>query len=203
MAESVDLGILGLTVPSGTHLCVFFRGQSGRDDIVIPFLVEGIRAKDRCICVLDSPAPSDYLSLLGRQINVGPPVASGQLQIATPAEAYLRSGQFSTQDMLDYWGEAAEASQGESGFRLTRGTGEMPSVLDHPDGRAEFFRYEARLNEVLPTYPQVILCLYDLERWGASVLMDALRTHPVVVVDGMAHENPYYIEPGKFLVGRD
>ena len=46
------------------------------------------------------------------------------------------------------------------------------------------------------------MCLYDLDRFGAEVLMDTLRTHPRVVVDGMVHENPYYIEPGKFLARR-
>jgi hypothetical protein len=168
----------------------------------MPFLAEGIRAKDKCLCILDSIAPSEFLPLLAREVDVGPPVASGQLEMSTPADAYLRSGSFSTEDMLSYWGEAAAAMQDGGEFILTRAAGEMPSVLDQPAGRAEFFRYEARRNEVIPTYPEVILCLYDLERWGAEVLMDALRTHPMVVVDGMVHDNPYYIEPDKFLVSR-
>lgn len=46
------------------------------------------------------------------------------------------------------------------------------------------------------------MCLYDLERFGAEVLVDALRTHPMVVVDSMVHDNPCYIEPGQFLTGR-
>jgi hypothetical protein len=104
--------------------------------------------------------------------------------------------------MIDYWGEEAAATQRGGDFSLTRATGEMPLALNEPAERAEFLRYEARLNEVIPDYPQVILCLYDLERFGAEVLMDALRTHPMVIVDGMVHDNPYYIEPGKFLVGR-
>jgi hypothetical protein len=33
------------------------------------------------------------------------------------------------------------------------------------------------------------------------MLMDTLRTHPVVIVDGMIHDNPYYIEPSTFLGG--
>jgi hypothetical protein len=74
-------------------------------------------------------------------------------------------------------------------------------MVNQPARRAEFFRYEAKLNEVIPRSPQVILCLYDLERFGAEVLMDALRTHPIAVADGMVHDNPYYIEPGKFLSG--
>ena len=131
-------------------------------------------------------------------MNVGSSVETGQLELATPASAYLRSGTFSVEDMLDYW-QAADETQAEEGFGLTRATGEMPSVLNQPAGRPEFFRYEAKLNEVIPNYAQVILCLYDLDRFGAEVLMDTLRTHPRVVVDGMVHENPYYIEPGKFL----
>ena len=35
------------------------------------------------------------------------------------------------------------------------------------------------LNDVIPTYPQVILCLYDLERVGGEVLMDALRKRTI------------------------
>jgi hypothetical protein len=43
-------------------------------------------------------------------------------------------------------------------------------VLDNPDGRAEFFRYEARLTSLVARFSQVILCLYDLRRFGAEVL---------------------------------
>jgi len=202
MTESVALGILDLAVPRGTHVCTFYWGPSGRDEIVLPFLAEGIRARDKCLCILDSLAPSEVLSKLAPQVDVAAPIAAGQLELATPAEAYLRSGKFSAEDMLGYWGEAAAATRRGGDSCLTRATGEMPSVLDQPAGRAEFFRYEARLNELIPSYPQVILCLYDLERFGAEVLMDALRTHPMVVVDGMVHDNPYYIEPGQFLAGR-
>ena len=198
MSEPVALGILGLEVPSGTHLCTFYRGPPGQDEILLPFLAEGIRARDRCLCITDSVAPADVLSKLARQVDVGSSVDTGQLELATSDDAYLRSGRFSTEEMLDYWGAAA-ATQGAAGFSLTRAAGEMPSVLNQPAGRQEFFRYEARLNEVIPNYPGVILCLYDLERFGAEVLMDALRTHPRVIVDGMVHHNPYYIEPGKFL----
>ena len=202
MTESVALGVLGLEVPPGTHICTFYRGPPGRDEIVLPFLAEGIRAGDRCLCFLDSAMPAEVLSSLALQLDVGPPVETGQLEVGTPAESYLRSGTFSAEEMIGYWGEEAAAVQRGEDYRLTRATGEMPTVLNQPTERAEFLRYEARLNEVIPDYPQVILCLYDLERFGAEVLMDALRTHPMVIVDGMVHDNPYYIEPGKFLVSR-
>jgi hypothetical protein len=203
MSERIDLGVLGISVPAGTHLCVFCRGSAGVEEIVFPFLAEGIRARDKCICILESRMPSDVLDRLGRQIDVGSSVVAGQLELGTPADAYLRTGRFSTQEMLDYWSAAGAAAQTGAGFSFVRATGEMPSVLDNPAGRAEFFRYEAMLNDVVPKYPQVILCLYDLERWGAEVLMDTLRTHRLVIVDGMVHDNPYYIDPGTYLAGRN
>jgi hypothetical protein len=86
--------------------------------------------------------------------------------------------------MLSYWQRAAAAVRSASGSGLLRATGEMRSVLNHPDGRREFFRYEARLTGAVASLPAVIFCLYDLQRFGAEVLMDTLRTHPIAVVDG-------------------
>jgi hypothetical protein len=76
----------------------------------------------------------------------------------------------------------------------------MPHELD-ADGRRQFIRYEARLTNFVAELPEVILCLYDLRLSGAQVLMDVLRTHPVAVVDGVLHDNPYYISPDTLLGG--
>jgi hypothetical protein len=201
MTEHVSLGALGLSVPSGSHICAFISGPAERDEIVMPYLAEGIRTGEKCVCILETLEPPAVLARLGQEVDVSCSVEDGQLELGTPADAYLRSGRFSTEDMVDYWRQAASSTADSGGFKLTRATGEMPSVLDHPDGRAEFFRYEARLNDVIPEYPLVVLCLYDLQRCGAEVLMDTLRTHPMVIVDGMIHDNPYYIEPGRFAGG--
>jgi hypothetical protein len=203
MTGPLSLTIMNRLVPSGTHICAFYSGPAGRDDVVMPFLADGIRAGQKCICVLESLAPADVLVKLDRQVDLDRTVQSGQLELATPADAYLRSGTFSTDAMLSYWQFAAAAAQGPKKLGMLRGTGEMPSVLDHPDGRTEFFRYEARLNGCVASLPAVILCVYDLQRFGAEVLMDALRTHPMVVVDDMVHDNPYYVDPGEFLRGKE
>jgi len=202
MSEQVPLGIVDVAVPRGSHVCTFFSGPAQRDDVVVPFLAEGIRSGNKCVAVLEAPGPQDLLARLGGQVDLGRSVETGQLELPAPADAYLRSGQFSTEDMLDYWRDLATAAQGAARFSFIRATGEMPSVLDHPDGRAEFFRYESLLTAAISALPEVVVCLYDLERFGAEVLMDTLRTHPRVIVDGMIYDNPYYIEPGKFLATR-
>jgi len=92
------------------------------------------------------------------------------LELPAKADTYLRSGQFSTGYMLDYWREVATATLGAARFSFVRATGEMPSVLDHPDGRAEFFRYKSLLMAAISALPEVVVCLFDLERFGAEVL---------------------------------
>lgn len=59
MTEKVPLGLLGLHVPRGTHICSFCRGAQGRDEIILPFLAEGIRSQDKCLCILDSIDPQE------------------------------------------------------------------------------------------------------------------------------------------------
>ena len=203
MTGPESLTIMNRSVPSGTHICAFFSGPAGRDDVVMPFLADGIRAGQKCICVLESLGPADVLATLDRQVDLGRSVETGQLELATPGDTYLRSGTFCTDDMLSYWQQAAAAAQSAKGSGLLRATGEMPSVLNHPDGRKEFFRYEARLTGFVASLPAVIFCLYDLQRFGAEVLMDTLRTHPMAVVDGVVHDNPYYVGPGEFLRGTE
>ena len=196
MLESVSLGILGHSIPTGTHVCAFYSGPDGRDELVLPYLAEGIRTRQKCICVLETLTPAEVLARLGRRVDLGRSVETGALDLATPLEAYLRGGRFSGDDMLAYWGQLASDNLDSGNFTFMRATGEMPSVLTDPGGRIAFFRYEARLTEFVAAFPLMILCLYDLQRFGAEVLMDALRTHPMVIVDGAIHENPYYIDPG-------
>jgi hypothetical protein len=46
---------------------------------------------------------------------------------------------------------------------------------------------------------QGVLCMYDLRRFGARVLIDAVRAHSLVLVGGHAIENPHCLTPDEFL----
>jgi hypothetical protein len=58
------------------------------------------------------------------------------------------------------------------------------------------------MNHFLPLYPQVILCLYDLERFGGGIVVDLLKTHSLMLVGGMVVENPYCLSPDELLAIR-
>jgi hypothetical protein len=63
----------------------------------------------------------------------------------------------------------------------------------------ELCAYEAKINRFAPMYPQILLCLYDLERFTGDVIVDVLKTHPKVLIGNMVIENPFYVAPDEFL----
>jgi hypothetical protein len=78
MPEQVPLGIIDASVPSGSHICAFFSGSAQRDDVVAPFLAEGIRSGHKCVCVLEAPGPQVLLCLCDlERFGAGEFVAAG------------------------------------------------------------------------------------------------------------------------------
>jgi hypothetical protein len=199
MRPSVHLGFFDRSVPAGSHICAFYSDPATRDEVVMPFLAQGLRTGEKCICVLASLSPKEVLARLGPDVDPDLSVERGQLELATPADAYLPTGKFVPDDMFNFWKEAAIAAEAAD-YGLARAVGEMPRELD-ADARRQFIRYEARLTEVVTELPELILCMYDLRLSGAEVLMDVLRTHPVAIVDGTLHDNPYYVPPDTLFGG--
>jgi hypothetical protein len=46
-----------LGVRTGDHVCGFYWGVSGRDEIMLPYLLAGLEAGERCICVVHATEP--------------------------------------------------------------------------------------------------------------------------------------------------
>ncbi|HKN92596.1 MAG TPA: MEDS domain-containing protein [Acidimicrobiia bacterium] len=199
MTESIALGLNGLSIPPGTHICAFFRGIPERDEIMVPFLLEGLRSGDKCTCIIDDGLDAVRVALGG---HLGASAVAHQLDIQPSKAAYLRRGTFSTQDMLDFWDESVGAALNDQGFPFARSAGETTWTLSELPDLNDFLTYESELNRFLPRYPQVIMCLYDLDRFGGQILVDILKTHPKVLMGSTVLENLYYLEPDEFLASR-
>jgi hypothetical protein len=59
----------------------------------------------------------------------------------------------------------------------------------------DFMSYEVQATRYARAYPQVAVCLYDLEKFRGNVIIPALKVHPKVFFGGMLLENPYYVDP--------
>jgi hypothetical protein len=201
MPSSVALGVPGVQIAPGDHICAFYPSLADRDEILVPYLREGLKAGDKCVCVVDASDPEAVLAALSSDIDVGPYLGRHQLEVQRSDETYLRGGAFSTDAMLEFWNQSVGGAVA-GGFSFARAVGEMTWALKQMPGVEELVGYESRLNRFLPRYPQVILCLYELDQFSGEVLVDVLKTHPKVLLGGMVLDNPYYLEPDEFLATR-
>jgi len=83
--------------------------------------------------------------------------------------------------------------------RLSRAIGHMEWGLEDRPGVEDLVEYEVRLNYILPQYNDPIICVYDLAKFGGAVVVDMLRTHPMVIIGGLLQENPFFVPPDEFL----
>jgi DNA-binding CsgD family transcriptional regulator len=113
------------------------------------------------------------------------------------SEAYLRSGEFRVADMISFLSTKVDTAI-EEDFDLVRAAGEMSWVLLGPPGREDLFRYESALNAVVEHMPAILMCLYDLRKFGADMLIEVLRTHPTVLLDHTVIDNPLYVPPMEY-----
>jgi hypothetical protein len=195
MAGAVPSGIDEIELAPGSHVCAFYRGDSDRDQLLDAYLGAGLTAGDKCICVVDTAQTARRLESLTPA--AGRP-GHRQLDIHLPETTYLAGGEFTPSDMLAFWttGMTNAALEGYSFYRLV---GEMTWALRDAPGVEHLVGYESELNRVTPSYPVVVLCLYDLDRFSGEVVVNIVKTHPQVLVRGILVENPYYLGPDEFL----
>jgi len=194
--DPITMGRPGVAIAPGDHICAFYRGPAQRDEVLLPYLREGILAGDKVICVMDDPDVEQVTKPLSLVLDVEASLSSGQLDLLRSDSAYIPDGTFCLDRMLDFWEAGVGGAVRRSGYPFVRAVGEMTWALRDLPGVEDLVRYEARLNRFLPRYPQVILCLYDLERFtDGLLLMELLRTHPTVLMSGQLLENPWYVEP--------
>lgn len=196
MSESRrSVRLAGGTIERSCHACAFFHSRDEEYELLLPFTREGVERGDMSFQIVDPALRRERLASLQR---AGIDSESGDVEVRTWHDAYLRKGGFDQHDMLLLIQEVLQKGR-QRGYTMTRLWANMEWALGDFEGTEDLVEYETRLNTVLPKYDDVVVCSYDLNRFGAGVAMDILRTHPMVVIGGLLQENPFFVEPERFL----
>src|SRR6201996_6645224 len=191
--------LCGTTLGEFRHICAFFRDRDEEYEVLIPFIRDGLERGQKAVYIGDPKLHQERLERLS--VGGGDVRAkedAGKLELRGWDENYLRAGRFVEGEMLAFIPTMLEGAR-EQGFPLTRLAGHGDWIGDNWPGSADFLRYEIKLNQVIPKDRDVILCLYDLSKLSAGVVMDTLRSHPMVILGGVMQVNPFYVPPDEFL----
>jgi hypothetical protein len=180
------------------HICAFFNSAEEEYRVLLPFIKEGFERGEKAFHVVNPELRDDHKRRLeSAGIDVTELLKGGQFELCGWDEACLPDGRFDQNRMLAMWQSVLEEAE-QSGFALTRLVAHMEWALEDREGVSDLLEYEARFN-LMPRDRDPVICTYDLNRFSADVIIDVMRTHPMIIIGGTIQENPFFVPPDQFL----
>jgi len=192
--------IAGVNLAGQNHVCAFFNTIDEEHRVLGSFYNDGFDRGEKATHIVDSENREGYLNRLAEAgINVQEMMDAGQLEVLPWTDMYVRDHRFDQNAMLATV-EKLIQSGAAAGYARTKLVGHhMDWLFSDKPAVNNLLEYEARLNHVLSKYDAPVICNYDLSKFGASVAMDIMRTHPLVIIGGLLRENPFFVLPDQYL----
>jgi len=195
----MSMGFTDEKFPAGTHMCLIYDDDEVRRKLIAKYLDAGLREREKVAYFADTISVDevrDWLNGMGVKLP-----KDNRLTIASAEKTYCPHGKFVPDDMLDGLGAFHQGSVDE-GYTGARVSGEMSWALRGIPGSERLVEYENLLNMIFEKYPIAAICQYDARRFSGAIILDVLKVHPMMIVDGHIVKNPYYIRPEEFLKSR-
>lgn len=181
------------------HVCAFFSTDEEEYRVLLPFIKDGLECGDKAVHVVNPHQYDEHFDRLASAgIDATTALDSGQLDVRINTEAYLRDGKFDQDRMLETFEQLASGNS-KDGFPLSRIVCRMDWVTGDATRLENVIQFESRVNEVWNRHDDAVICTYNLTKFSGDAVIDILRTHPMVIVGGILHQNPFFVPPAVFL----
>ena len=187
----------GTVLREQRQICAFFNSHADQYRVLLPFIKDGFECGEKAVHIVDPERRNEHvqqLCLAG--IDVAAAQQDGQLELREWTEAHLQGGFFDQGRTLALIDEIRRRAK-EQGFPRIRFVTHMEWALEDRPGVDGLLEYEASAN--LVPFEDPLVCAYDLEKFGANVVVDIMRTHPLIIIGGILQENPLFVPPRQFL----
>jgi hypothetical protein len=198
MSHSQPIHVAGTVLGGQRHLCGLFDGREAEHEVMIPFVQEGLGRNELALHVVDPAERADYVRQLeDNGVTVGALERGGQFEMRSWSDLFGGPGEFDRGPAFARFSDVLR--QRKARFPLVRVVVHVdPGAVQHTEWN-DWAAYEARLNGMLPDDADPFVCAYDLSICSGAALIDVLRTHPVVILDGTMRANPFYVPAEEFL----
>jgi MEDS: MEthanogen/methylotroph, DcmR Sensory domain len=181
------------------HVCAFFHSHEEEYRVLLPFIQEGFACGEKAFHIVDPARRDAHLQRLAAVgIDTAAAQQRGQFELCTWTEAHLRDGSFDQDRMRALIEEVVKGAR-QQGFPRTRFVTHMEWALEARVGVATLLEYDARVNYGRRRNHGPVICTYDLAKFGGGIVVDIMRTHPMLIIGGILHENPFFVPPDEFL----
>lgn len=185
-----------LELEAGSHVCLLYDGDLSEQMAALgPFLLQGLARNEQCVYVVaDQSRAQLEAELQRREIDVAQEISRNRLILWT-REEWRQPGVLNSERKAIQVRQMIEVAQ-HAGFSGIRFAIEMGWTRDPDIGAAEIEHWEATISTLFPRdFPCRMICQYNRSRLPAAVILAALYTHPVVIVNGELCRNVFYQAP--------
>jgi hypothetical protein len=199
---SRPIRLVGSTLGNRAHICAFFNSPEDVYRILLPFIKEGLELGEKAVHTVDPRRRDEHIRRLASSgIDVAAVHKNDQFEVRDWTDTHLCGGQFDQHKTLALFERVVRDAK-EKGFPLIRFVTQMEWVLETELDLNDLLKYEARANDVWlcqdgPVNP--VICTYDLTKFRGDIVVDVMRTHPLIIIGGILQENPFFVPPDKFL----
>jgi MEDS: MEthanogen/methylotroph, DcmR Sensory domain len=193
------VGLAGAELRRFGPVCAFFHDREEEDRVLLPLAREGFERGEKVLHIVDPEHLPERMRRLN-EAGISPAAARrpDQVEVRVWQQAHLRGGCFDQRAMCTLL-EGVPAGAKDGGFPRTRLWSNQEWALGDRPGVQDLLEYETRVNYFLPKYDDLVVCTFDLNKFGGGVVLDILRTHPMVIIGGVLQEHPFYVPPDEFL----
>ncbi len=197
--STAPISLAGCELGEARHVCAFFHDSDEEYRVLLPFIKDGFECGDKAIHVVNPGQHPDHLQRLAALgIDAAAAERSGQFELRTNTETYLRDGRFDQDRMLEAFEQLASGNA-HGGFPLSRIVCRMDWAVEDQAHLDDLIEFESRVNHVWERHEDAVICTYHLGKFGGDTVIDMMRTHPMVIIGGILQRNPFYVPPEEFL----
>jgi MEDS: MEthanogen/methylotroph, DcmR Sensory domain len=187
----------GAVLGDKRHICAFFNSHDDHYRVLLPFIQEGFARGEKAVHIIDPQRCDDHIRRLSDAgIDALAAQHDGQLDLRDWAHAHLREGFFDQDRTLRLIDDIRRSST-EQGFSRIRFVTHMEWAIEGQSSVDALLEYEATAN--LRHFEDVVVCAYDLSKFSGDIVVEVMRTHPMIIIGGMLQENPFFVPPDQFL----
>jgi len=181
------------------HVCAFFNSEDEEYRVLLPFIRDGFELGDKAVHVVDpAEGPNHLQRLVAAGIEVAEAERRGQFELRASTETYLQDGRFDQERMLEAF-ERMASGNASGGFPRSRIVCRMDWVAEGRSHVDDVVEFESRANDVWRRHEDAVICTYQLAKIGGDTVIDIMRTHPMIIIGGVLHQNPFFVPSDEFL----
>jgi DcmR-like sensory protein len=197
--RTAPIAFAGSQLEESRHVCAFFNDDDEAYRVLLPFIRDGFGCNHKAVHVISPGQENTHRRRLAEAgIDLAAAEQTGQLDVRTSTETYLREGRFDPDRMLEVFEQLASGNAPDT-FPLSRIVCQMEWASKDEPSVDRLIEFESRVNDVWRQHDDAVICVYDLRKFGGDTVIDIMRTHPMIIIGGMLQQNPFYVPPEEFL----